>query len=72
VAWTWASVLDQGGKSLHQIYKKRKSNWTGQRLGRNCLLKQVIEGNIERRMEGKGRRGRRSKQPQGDFKEKNK
>ena len=33
---------------LHEI-RKRKANWTGHILGRNCLLKQVIEGKIKER-----------------------
>jgi len=28
--------------------KNRKAKWTGQTLRRNCLLRWVIEGNIER------------------------
>jgi hypothetical protein len=31
---------------LHEI-KKRKPNWIGQILRRNCLLKQVIEGKMK-------------------------
>ena len=31
---------------LHEI-RKRKANWIGHILGRNCLLKQIIEGNIK-------------------------
>jgi hypothetical protein len=42
--------------------KRRKSNWIGHVLRRNCLLKHVIEGKIERRIEVMGRRGRRGKQ----------
>ena len=33
---------------LHEI-RKRKANWTGHILRRNCLLKQVIEGKIKER-----------------------
>ena len=33
---------------LHEI-RKRKANWIGHILRRNCLLKQVIEGNIKGR-----------------------
>jgi hypothetical protein len=40
---------------LHEI-RKRKANWIGHILRRNCLLKEVIEGKI------KGRIGRRRKQ----------
>jgi hypothetical protein len=36
--------------NLHEI-RKRKANWIGQILCRNCLLKQVIEGNVNGDME---------------------
>jgi len=40
---------------------KRKANWIGYILHRNCLLKQVIEGKIKGEMEVARRRGRRRK-----------
>jgi len=40
---------------------RRKANWIGHMLCRNCCLKRVIEGKIERRLEVLGRRGRRRK-----------
>ena len=43
---------------LHEI-RKRKANWIGHILRRNCLLKQVIEGKIKGEMEVVRRRGRR-------------
>ena len=43
---------------LHEI-RKRKANWIGHMLSRNCLLKQVIEGKIKGEMGVTGRRGRR-------------
>ena len=43
---------------LHEI-SKRKANWIGHMLRRNCLLKQVIEGEIKKEMEVTRRRGRR-------------
>jgi hypothetical protein len=46
---------------VHTI-KRRKANWIGHILRRNCLLKHVIEGKIEGRIEMTGRRGRRHKQ----------
>jgi hypothetical protein len=46
---------------LHEI-RKRKANWIGHILRRNCLLKQVIEGKIKWRIEVTRRRGRRRKQ----------
>jgi hypothetical protein len=39
-------------------------------MRRKCLLKHVIEGNVEGRIEMKGRRGRRRKQLLDDLKEK--
>jgi hypothetical protein len=41
---------------LHEI-SKRKANWIGHILRRNCLLKQVIEGKIKGGTEVTGRRG---------------
>jgi hypothetical protein len=43
---------------LHEI-SKRKANWIGHILRRNCLLRQVIEGKIKGGIEVTGRRGRR-------------
>ena len=43
---------------LHEI-RKRKSNWIGHILRRNCLLQRVIEGKIQVGLEMTGRRGRR-------------
>ena len=42
---------------LHEI-RKRKANWIGNILRRNCFLKQVIEGKITGEMEV-GRRGKK-------------
>ena len=46
------------GNILHEI-SKRKANWIGHILRRNCLLQLVIEGKIKGRIEVTGRRGRR-------------
>jgi hypothetical protein len=46
---------------LHTI-KRGKANRMSHVLGRNCLLKQVIEGKVERGMEVTGIQGRRRKQ----------
>jgi hypothetical protein len=46
---------------VHTI-KRRKANWIGDILRRNCLLKHVIEGKLEGRIEITARRGRRRKQ----------
>jgi hypothetical protein len=43
---------------LHEMHK-RKSNWIGHILRRNCLLQRVIEGKIKEGTEVTGRRGRR-------------
>jgi hypothetical protein len=53
---------------VHTI-KRRKANWIGHNLRRNCLLKHVIEGKLEGRIEMTGRRGRRRKQLLDDLKE---
>jgi len=45
---------------LHEI-RKWKANWIGHILRRNCLLKQVIEGEIKGEIEVTRRRGRRHK-----------
>jgi hypothetical protein len=54
---------------LHTI-KRRKANWIGHILRRNCLVKHVIEGKLEGRIEMTGRRGRMRKQLLDDHKEK--
>jgi hypothetical protein len=54
---------------LHTI-KRRNANWIGHILHRNCLLKHVIEGKLEGRIEMTGRRGRRRKQLLDDLTEK--
>jgi hypothetical protein len=54
---------------VHTI-KRRKANWIGHILRRNCLMKHVIEGKLEGRIEMTGRRGRRRKQLLDDLKEK--
>ena len=53
---------------LHEI-RKRKANWIGHILRRNCLLKQVIEGKIKGELEVTRRRGRRSKKLMDDLKD---
>ena len=49
--------------------RKRKANWIGHILRRNCLLKQVIEGKIKGEMEVARRRGRRRKMLLDDLKD---
>ena len=62
------------GKIFYKHYpythiKRRKTNWIGHILCRNCLLKHVIEWKIERRTDVKGRWGRRCKHIPDDLKE---
>ena len=45
---------------LHEI-RKRKGNWIGLIIRRNCFLKQVIEGKKKGEMEVARRGGRRRK-----------
>ena len=51
------------------IIIKRKANWIGHILRRNCLIKQVIEGKIKGEMEVTRRRGRRRKKLLDDLKD---
>jgi hypothetical protein len=55
-------------KILHEI-SKRKANWIGHILRRNCLLKQVIKGTIKEGMEVTERRRRRRRKLLDDLKE---
>jgi hypothetical protein len=54
---------------LHEI-SKRKANWIGHILRRNCLLQLVIEGKIKEGRELAGRRGRTRRNLLNDLKEK--
>jgi len=53
-----------------QIIKRRKTNWIGHILHRNCLQKQVVERKIEGRRDVTGSRGRTRKLLLDDLKEK--
>ena len=53
---------------LHEI-RKRKANWIGHILRRNCLLQRVIEGKIQGGREVTGRQGRRRKKLLDNLKE---
>jgi len=52
---------------LHEI-RKRKANWIGHILRRNCFLQRVIEGKIKVGMEVTGRRGIRRRELLDDLK----
>jgi hypothetical protein len=60
--------VNEQRKILHEI-RKRKANWIGYILRRNCLLKHVIEGNIKGETEGTRRRGKRRKKLLDDLKD---
>ena len=54
------NIVNEQRNILHEIWK-RKANWIGHILRRNCLLQQVIEGKIKGHIEVTRRRGRRRK-----------
>jgi len=53
---------------LYEI-RKRKANWIGHILRRNCLLQRVIGGEIKGGIEVTGRRGRKRRKLLDDLKE---
>jgi hypothetical protein len=53
---------------LHEI-SKRRANWIGHILRRNCHLQRIIEGKIKGGIEVTGRRGRRRRKLLDEFKE---
>jgi hypothetical protein len=53
---------------LHEI-RKRKANWIGHILRRNCILQRVIEGKIQGRIEVTGGQGRRRRKLLGNLEE---
>jgi hypothetical protein len=55
--------------TLHEI-RKRKANWIGHILHRNCLLQRVTEGKIQGGIEVTGRQGRRRRKLLDYFKKK--
>jgi hypothetical protein len=61
-------LLKEQRNILHEI-SKRKANWIGHILRRNCLLQRVIEGKIKGSIEVAGRRGRRRRKLLDDLKE---
>jgi hypothetical protein len=62
-------VLQRAEKDRNIPHKieRRKANWIGYILRKNCLLKRVIKGNIEGRIQVMGTRGRKRKQLLDDF-----
>ena len=49
-------------RNILHIIKRRKANWTGHNLRRNCLTKHIIQGTIEVGIQVTRRQGRRRKQ----------
>jgi hypothetical protein len=56
-------------RNILQTIKSRKAKWVGHIWRRNCLIKHVIGGEREGKIEVTGRRGRRREQPLDDLKE---
>ena len=56
-------------RNILHVIRKRKANWIGHILRRNCLLKQVIEGKRKGEMEVIKRRGRRRRKLLDDLKD---
>jgi len=74
ISWTDSvrnEVLQTVKEERHILHKtkRRKANWTGNILRRNCLLKHAMDGKIEGRIEVTERRGRRGKQLLDDLRE---
>ena len=63
--------VNEERNTLHTI-TRRKANWVGHILYRNCLLKHTVEGKIKRGIGMTERQGRRCKQVLDDFKEREK
>jgi hypothetical protein len=57
---------DKEKREILNVVKRRKANWIGHTLRRNCLLKHIIEEEIK----GTRRHGRKRKQTPDDLKEK--
>jgi len=76
INWTYrvrnADVLQKVkvGWNILQTIKRGKANWIGDMLRANWLLKYVIEGKLEERIEVTGEPGRRRKQLLDGLKEK--
>ena len=56
-------------RNILREIRKRKADWIGHILRRNCLLKQVIEGKVKGEMDVTRRRGRRRKKLLDDLKD---
>jgi hypothetical protein len=56
-------------RNILRTIKRRKANWIGHILRRHCLLKHVIEGKTEGKIEMTGRRKGRRRQLLDDFRQ---
>ena len=56
-------------RNIQHAIRKRKANWIGHILRRNCLLKQVTEGKIKEEIDVTRRQGRRRKKLLDDLKD---
>jgi hypothetical protein len=65
----YTEPMRRGMFCIHTLHR-RKTNCTGHILHRNCLLKHIVEGKIEGRIEMMGRQGICCKQLLDDLKEK--
>jgi len=76
ISWTYhvrnEEVLVRVKEQRNTLYeiRKRKTNWIGHILRRNCLLQWVIQGKIQGGIEVTGGRGRRRRKLLDDLKEK--
>ena len=57
-------------RNILQTIQRRKTNWIGNILHRNCLLKHVVKRKIEGSIQVMGRWGRRHKKLMDGLKEK--
>ena len=48
IAWKIKYYTESRRKGISYIQQRQKTNWIGHMLRRNCLLKHVTEGNMER------------------------
>ena len=64
--WCENEVLHgvKGARNALCIISRRKDNWIGHILHRNCLPEHITEGKIKEGIEVIGRQGRRNKQTQ--------
>ena len=64
------NILSRRTRNILHTINRRKADWIGHILRRNCLLNHVMEGEIQGRVEGTGRRGRIRGQLLDEMKEK--